>query len=53
MDTVPMVYHWLDQVSQAITLNNMQGTINDLTDASEKSMLPPEEAAVGWRGDTL
>jgi hypothetical protein len=44
---------WLDMVSQVITLNNMQGTINCLTDAFEKSMVPPQEAAVGWRGDAL
>jgi hypothetical protein len=43
----------LDMVSQAVTLNNMQETINHLTDAFEKSMVPPQEAAVGWRGDTL
>jgi hypothetical protein len=44
---------WLDQVSQAVALNNMQGTINCLTDTFEKSMLPPKEAAVGQRGDAL
>jgi hypothetical protein len=44
---------WLDMVSQVVALNNMQGTINRLTDVFEKSMVPPQEAAVGRRGDTL
>jgi hypothetical protein len=44
---------WLDIVSQAVALNNMQGTINCLTNAFEKSMVPPQEAAVGQRGDAL
>jgi hypothetical protein len=43
----------LDMVSQVVALNNMQGTINRLTDVFEKLMVPPQEAAVGWRGDAL
>jgi hypothetical protein len=44
---------WLDMVSQAVALNNMQGTINRLTNAFEKSMVPHQKAAVGQRGDAL
>jgi hypothetical protein len=43
----------LDRVSQVVALNNMQGTINRLTDVFKKSMVPPQEAAVGRRGDAL
>jgi hypothetical protein len=45
--------NWLNKVSQAIALSNMQGTINHLTDMLEKSLLPPKGVAVGQRGDTL
>jgi hypothetical protein len=38
---------WLDMVSQAVTFNNIQGTINHPTNAFEKSMVPPQEAIVG------
>jgi hypothetical protein len=31
----------LDMVSQVVALNNMQGTINRLTDVFEKLMVPP------------
>jgi hypothetical protein len=40
-------------VLQTVALNNMQGTINRLTDAFEKSIVPPKEVAVGQRGDAL